>query len=204
MKIYYSPVSSNSRKVRIAAHLLGVNLELVEIDLARGEQRKPSFLEINPNGKLPVLVDGDFVLSESNAIMAYLADKTAGQKLYPTELHARAEVNKWLFWGSSHWSPAISTLTFERMIKKVLGKGEPDPSLVAHGEAMFAQWAKVLDAHLAQRDWIVGSTLTLADVAIGSALMVAGPAQLPMAGYSAIGKWFGRVQDLEAWRKTGT
>jgi glutathione S-transferase len=187
----------------MSAHLLGVNLELVEIDLARGEQRKPSFLEINPNGKLPVLVDGDFVLSESNAIMAYLADKTPGQKLYPTELHARADVNKWLFWGSSHWSPAISTLTFERMIKKVLGKGEPDPSLVAHGEAMFAQWAKVLDAHLGQREWISGPALSLADIAIASSLMVAGPAQLSLGAYPNVVQWFGRVQDLDAWRKTG-
>lgn len=201
MKIYQSPFSSNARKVLVTAAHLGLSPELVKVDLAKREQRTPEFIALNPHGKVPVLVDGDFVLSESQAIMAYLADKTPGQTLYPTELRARADVNRWMFWSANHWGPAISTINWERMVKKFIGQGDPDPAQVARGEAMFHDFAKVLDAHLATREWISGGGLTLADIAVACPLMVAVPAQLPMAPYPNVAKWFARVQQLEAWKK---
>src|ERR1051325_244729 len=89
MKLHYSPFSSNARKVRITAGLLGIELELEPVDLMKGAQRNPEFLAINPMGKVPVLVDGDFVLSESAAIMAYLADGKPGHALYPDDCRRR-------------------------------------------------------------------------------------------------------------------
>ena len=204
MKIYHSPFSSNSMKVRMTAHELGIALELVHVDIAKGEQRKPECVALNPNGKVPLLVEGDFVLSESQAIMAYLADKTPGHMLYPTELRARADVNKWMFWSANHWGPAISMINWERMVKKFLGLGDPDPAVVARGEALFHDFAKVLDAHLAGREWLAGESLTLADIAVGCPLMVAVPAQLPLASYPNVQRWFARVQALDAWKKASS
>jgi glutathione S-transferase len=204
MKIYHSPYSSNARKVLMTASHLGLKPELVNIDLAKGEQRKPELLALNPNGKVPVLVDEEFVLFESQAIMAYLADKTSGHGLYPTELRARADVNKWMFWSANHWGPAISMINWERMVKKVLGQGEPDPVQLERAEGMFHGFAKVLDAHLAGREWLSGSALTLADIAVGCPLMVAVPAQIPLAPYANIQKWFARVQELDAWKKSAS
>ena len=182
---------------------LGLDPERVNVDLTKGEQRKPEFLSLNPSGKVPVLVDGDFVLSESHAIMMYLADTTPGQTLYPTELRARADVNKWMFWSANHWGPAIATLNWERLVKKVLGLGEPDAAQVARGETLFHDFAKVLDAHLANREWISGKNVSLADISISCPLMVAVPVQLPLVPYANIQKWFARVQELESWKKTG-
>ncbi len=203
MKIYHSPFSSNAKKALMTALQLGLDLERINVDLSKGEQKKPDFLAINPNGKVPVLVDGDFVLSESQAIMAYLADTTPGQTLYPTELRARADVNKWMFWSANHWGPAISIINWERMVKRFLGLGDPDQSQVARGEALFHDSAKVLDAHLADREWISGKGLTLADISVGCPLMVAVPAQLPLAQYANVQRWFARVQELDSWKKTG-
>lgn len=204
MKIYHSPFSSNAMKVLMTAHQLGIAPELVLVDLAKGEQRRPEFVALNPNGKVPLLVDGDFVLSESQAIMAYLADKTPGHTLYPTELRARAEVNKWMFWSANHWGPAISMINWERMVKKFLGLGDPDPALVARGEGLFHELAKVLDSHLAGRDWLAGESVTLADISVGCPLMVAVPAQLPLASYPNVQRWFARVQALDAWKKASS
>ncbi|AKU97666.1 Glutathione S-transferase [Labilithrix luteola] len=200
MKLYHSPFSSNALKARVTAHHLGIEPELVTIDLAKGEQRRPEFMAVNPNGKVPVLVDDDFVLSESQAIMAYLADKTPGQTLYPTELRARAEVNKWMFWSANHWGPSISQINWERLVKKFLGMGEPDEAVVAKAVTMFHDFAKVLDSHLEKREWLVGNGVTLADIAVGCPLMVAVPAQLPLASYANLQAWFARVQELPAWK----
>ena len=103
---------------------LGVQLELVLVDLAKGAQRSPEFLALNPNGRVPVLVDGDFVLTESHAIMQYLADITPGQTVYPTDVKCRADVNRWLFWNAQHFQPAVGVLNQERMVKPRFGVDE--------------------------------------------------------------------------------
>jgi glutathione S-transferase len=202
MKLYTSPMSSNARKARMAALLLHIDLELEPVDLATGAHRRPDYLKLNPNGMVPVLVDGDFVLWESNAIMTYLADSKPGNALYPSERRARADVDRWLYWSSSHWTPAIGILSFENMIKKMLGLGDADPAQVQKGEQMFARFARIFDAHLASRAYATGETLTLADVAIAAPLMYAVPAKLSLDGYENIKRWFDRVQALEAWKQT--
>jgi glutathione S-transferase len=82
MRLYDNPLSGNSRRARIAALLLGTELDLVNVDLPKGEQRLPPHLQRNPNGRVPVLDDGRFLLWESRAIMQYLAHKTPAQTLY--------------------------------------------------------------------------------------------------------------------------
>lgn len=203
MKLYYSPMSSNSRRARIAALMLGIELELVNVDLFRAEHRKPEFLAKNPMGKIPLLEDGDFALPESNAIMAYLADSRPDQALYPRELRARAEVNRWLFWAASHWSPVISALAMENFLKAAFGTGERDAAQVARQEALFHDLARVLDAHLATgRQWVAADHPTIADIAIGTSLMNAVPAKLPLEPYANVRALFARVQALDAWKQT--
>jgi glutathione S-transferase len=108
MRLYYHPLSSNSRRVLLTAHHLGLNLELVIVDLLRGEHKTPEYLRLNPNGKIPLLVDGGFKLWESHAIMQYLADKSLEQDIYPQDVSARADVNRWLFWSAYHFAPAAA------------------------------------------------------------------------------------------------
>jgi glutathione S-transferase len=203
MKLYTSPFSYNSRKALVTAIHLGFEPEVVPVDLAKGEQRKPDFLALNPSGKVPVLVDDDFVVTESQAIMIYLAEKAAGQKLYPSDLRARTSVNRWLFWSANHWGVAISMLNFERMVKRFIGQGEPDPAQVARAEALFHSFARVLDDHLAKRDWLVQNAVSLADISAGCPLTAAGTAQLALDDYGHIRKWFARIEQLDAWKAAG-
>ena len=206
-------MSSNARRaVMTATHLglvrdeesgVGPRVELVLVELAKGEQRAPAYLKLNPNGRVPTLEDGTYVLTESHAIMQYLCDLTPGQALYPTETRARANVNRWLFWNAHHFAPAVSVLNWENVVKKFLGRGEPDPKEVARGEMLVTQCAQVLDAHLAGREWVAQDKLTLADIALATPLAAASTAKLPIEPYANLAKWLTRVQDLSAWKKTG-
>jgi glutathione S-transferase len=94
MRLYYHPGSSNSRRVLLTAILLDVKIDLAVVDLVNGECRLPAN---QPEGKVPLLDDGDFRLWESHAIIQYLADKRGDSSLYPGSVQARADVNRWLF-----------------------------------------------------------------------------------------------------------
>ncbi|WP_434300500.1 glutathione S-transferase family protein [Corallococcus exiguus] len=202
MKLYFHPLSGNSRRVLLVAVHLDIPLERIVVDLTTGKQRETSYLGINPNGRVPVLDDGGFVLWESRAIMVYLAEKTPGQTLLPTDAQGRADVNRWLFWCSSHLAPANTVLVLENFVKQRTGRGPPDPAEVARGEALFAQTAPVLDSHLAGRTWVTQERLTLADLSLAASFALAGPARLPLEGYANLRAWLGRVQELEAWQRT--
>jgi glutathione S-transferase len=202
MRLYHHPMSSNARRAVMTAVHLGAPVDLVVVDLAKGEQRKPDFLKKNPNGRVPVLEDDGFVLWESHAIMQYLAEKTPGQSLYPGELRARADVNRWLFWSAYHFTPAVSVLGWENLVKPMIGAGDPDPAAVKRGEGLVTENARVLDEHLAKRPWITQDRLTLADLAIAAPLMVIRQAKLPVNDFANLMVWFRRVESLDAWKKT--
>jgi glutathione S-transferase len=204
MRLFHHPFSSNARRAVMTATHLGLPVDLVRVDLGRGEQRQPEFLKKNPNGRVPVLEDGDFVLWESHAIMQYLADKTPGQTVYPEAAQARADLNRWLFWSAQHWTPAVSVLCWEHVVKGFLKQGGPDPEQVKRGEGLVTECAKVLDAHLAStgKPWVAGNRLTLADLALSTPLAVLEPAKLPVRGFEHLLAWFGRVQALDAWKRT--
>ena len=202
MRLYQHPMSANARAATMAALQLKAPVELVFVDLHKGDQHLPEFLNMNPNHRVPVLQDGDFYLWESRAIMQYLAEKTPGQTLYPTDLKARADVNRWLFWTAQHFAPAISVFFWENVVKGMIGRGAPDPVELQRGDRLFNEFAAVLDCHLADRKWIAGPDLTLADLSIAAAYACAAPGKAPVAWYANIQKWFMRVQRLEVWQKT--
>ena len=202
MRLYYHPLSSNSRRVVLTALHLNIDLELVVVDLVGGEHKSVEYLRSNPNGKVPLLDDDGFVLWESHAIMQYLADGAPGQDLYPVELMARADVNRWLFWSAYHFTPAVGCISRERVSKKMVGGvGSPDPIEIARGEAQLTVAAQVLDEHLARYHWIAQGQLTLADLAIAAPLMHTVAAELPVTGYANLQAWFAQVQALDAWKR---
>jgi glutathione S-transferase len=201
MKLIFGSLSSNSRRVRITAKLLGLNLDEVSVDLREPKDRA-ELVKVNPNNKVPVLVDGNFVLWESIAIMQYFCDRTPSQQLYPIDARERAEVNRWLSWAQAHWSPAIGGISWENVWKKLaLGEG-PDISQVKRQEAFLAQFATVLDNHLANRTWLAGDAITLADIAVGVPIMMTKLARLPLRPYQNIQAWYARLQELPAWKAT--
>lgn len=202
MKLYFHPMSGNSRRVLLVATHLAVPLERIVIDLTKAEQRGAAHLARNPNGHVPVLDDDGFVLSESRAIMQYLCEKTPGQTLFPTELRGRADVMRWMFWCAAHMAPANTVLVAENFVKGLMGRGAPDPVEVARGEALVARYAPVLDVHLANKTWVSQDRVTLADYSLAASFALAGPARLPIANYPHLRAWLGRVQELDAWQRT--
>lgn len=202
MRLYQHPMSANARAAIMTVYQLQAPVELVYVDLQKGEQTRPDFLEMNPNHRVPVLADGDFYLWESRAIMQYLADRTPGQTLYPTEVRARADVNRWLFWSGQHFAPAIGIFFYENVVKGMIGRGAADPVELQRGDRLFNEFAAVLDGHLADREWIAGGGLTLADLSIAAAYGCAAPGKAPVAWYANVQKWFNRMQALDVWRRT--
>lgn len=202
MRLYHHPLSTNARRAVMTAMHLGAPVSLVTVDLAKGEQRQAQFLKLNPNHKVPVLDDGGFVLWESHAIMQYLCDTAANQTIYPVASRARADVNRWLFWCAQHFGPAVERLNWEHWIKALLGLGGPDPAEVKRGEGLIREFAGILDAHLAGRDWMCADALSLADLSIAAPLADTARAKLPVTEFGHLQRWFARVQGLEAWEKT--
>ena len=201
MKLYYNPNSPNCVDVLATAHQLGIALELELVDLTKGAQKNPAYLKINPNGRVPALVDGDFKLSESNAIMQYLASKKPGNPLWPEDLHVRADITRWQFWQAAQWNRGAGMLVWENFIKKFLTLGAPDPAKIKEGTEMFHASAGVLDGHLQGRKYLVGDGLTLADFSVAAMLVYAGPGHYPLENYPNIRSWYARIAALDAWKK---
>jgi glutathione S-transferase len=202
MKLYGFPPSPNTWKVRAVAAHLGLRPEFEFVDLTRGQSRTAEFLALNPTGRTPVLVDGDFTLWESNAIMQYLASR-APNALWPNEARIRADIMRWQSWQLAHWSKeGCEPLLFERLVKKIMNLGAPDPAVVAKGTENFNREARVLDAQLAKQSYLVGKEPTLADFSVAAPLFHAQAAEMPLAPYPHIRDWFERVSALPAWRET--
>jgi glutathione S-transferase len=200
MKLYGFPPSPNTWKVRAVAAHLGAALELELVDLTK--PRTPEYLAINPSGRTPTLVDGDFTLSESSAIMQYIAGRSPNT-LWPNDAHARADITRWQCWQLAHFgAESCQPLIFQRLVKKILNLGPPDEAAVAKGTEAFNRDARLLDAHLSKHPYLVGNAVTLADFAVAAMLFYAKEAELPLAPYSHLRDWFGRVSALPAWRDT--
>jgi glutathione S-transferase len=192
MKLYDFPFSPNCRKVRAVAYELGIDLDLVPINLLKGESRTPEFMAKNPNGKVPVLEDGDLVLWESIAIMRYLVAKKGGSTLIPSTTKEQADVDRWLAWQIAHLSPAMSKVAFERIVKKLTGQGAPDQALIDAGTAEFQRLTAVLDGALEGKEYVAGR-LSLADFALGAHYTLAAPAGLDVAPYKRVSAWLERI-----------
>lgn len=198
MKLYNFPYSPNCKKVRAVAGELGIQLELVDLDIFKGESRTPAFLAKNPNGRVPVLEDGDFVLWESTAIIRYLAE---GSSLLPTEKRARAEVDRWTAWLVAHLQPAIGKVAFERLVKKLANRGEPDAAVVAAGTEEFEKFAAVLEQSLGNKEYVAGR-LSIADFAIAAPAALAPQVGLAVDRYPRVQAWLDRMLARESFKRS--
>jgi glutathione S-transferase len=201
MKLYGFAPSPNTWKVRALAAYLKTPLEFEFVDLTKGASHTPAYLAINPTGRTPTLVDGDFKLWESNAIMQYIASKTS-DSVWPNDARNRADIARWQFWQLAHWgAEACQPLTFQRLVKQIINLGPPDEAVVAKATECFNKEAKLLDAHLAKQKYLVGDTLTIADFAVAAPLFHAERAEMPLGPYANMRGWFGRVSALSCWRE---
>ena len=202
MKLHIAPGAPSVRKVRAVILHLNLDVQVHSYDFFKGELRAPEYLALNPNGSVPTLVDGDFVLWESNAIMQYLADKAGDALLFPRDLRMRADVVRWQCWELTHFNKAFSMLAFETVAKPRNNLGAPDINRVEVAKADLARYAPVLDAHVAHREYLVGRNITLADYSMlefeGYRTLV----PFDLSGYRNLNAYYDNVSKADAWQRS--
>jgi glutathione S-transferase len=186
--------SGNCYKIRLTAALTGQTVERREYDIMKNETRTVDFLaNVNANGRIPVLQVGDRFLPESNAACWWLA---TGSPLIPEDRFEQADLLRWMFWEQYNHEPNVATLRFwfawigEANFSEVQRVNLPGKR--AAGEAAL----KLMDEHLATRDWFVGEGPTLADICLFPYTHVAEDGLFVLANYPAVQAWIARVQSL--------
>jgi glutathione S-transferase len=158
--------SVNVQKVVWCADELGVEYRRIDAGGKFGGNDTPAYLAMNPNGLVPVIDDDGFVLYESNAIVRYLACKAGATSLWPEEPHARADVDRWMEWQSTGFTPAMGP-AFWQLIRTAPEKR--DVGAIEASRVKTEKLSAILDAHLAQRRFVTGDRFTVADIVIGCA-----------------------------------
>ncbi len=199
MKLYNANFSPNALRVRAVANELEIDLEVIEVDVFADENKTGAFLAMNPNAKVPVLVDEDFTIWESRAINSYLADLRPEQGLYPGDPKARAMVDQWSYWQTVHLGPAMQKVSFEKFMKQKFGMGEPDQSIIDAEMKNVDQFLWVLESNMANREWVAGR-LSVADFALASTFMFRKQADISLEEMPGILAWIKRLEARDSWQ----
>jgi glutathione S-transferase len=202
MKLHTFVGSPNCHKVEAVIRHLGLKVEIQRHDSRAGDLRKPEFLALNPNGQVPILEDGGFVLSESNAIMQYLADKASDSSLFPRDPQRRADVAHWQFWELAHFNAAFRALVIETVVKPLFKRGPTNQALVEVALADLVRFTPVLEGHLRGRDFTVGEGITLADYSVIALEAYRPRVPFDWSPYPRINAYFDRMRVVEHWRST--
>ncbi|HEY6924552.1 MAG TPA: glutathione S-transferase family protein [Steroidobacteraceae bacterium] len=158
---------TRSIRVRWVLQELGVDFDAISVNLAAGEHRRPEFLKLNPAGKIPVFVDGNLVLSESVAIVKYLAEKYPDRGLLPASLQDRAEVDRWLLFTATELEQPLWRITRH---SSLYPENERIPADVTLASREFKEMATIAEQHLQHRQFVLGDRVTVADFVLAYTL----------------------------------
>jgi glutathione S-transferase len=181
----YGQLRSRASRSLWALEEIGVPYELVPIDTNKGDNDKPEFLAINPNGRIPALVDGDLTLFESMAINLYLARKY-GKDLWPANEAGEAHALQWSFWGMTEVEPFLITLLVQQVFTP---EDQRRPDRVEEARQALVPRLGVLNNHLSGRPFLLGSKFTIADLNLSSVFSLAEVVKVDLAPYPNIKKW---------------
>lgn len=188
-KVFGTSMSGNCYKIKLLLAQLNLDYDWQEIDILQGETRTPEFLAMNPNGKVPTLqIEGDRYLAESNAILCYLADGTV---LWPVEKFQKAETLQWLFFEQYSHEPYIAVARF---INKFLPADHPRRADLPKLQERGYQALQVLEQHLAQSDFLIRGSYSIADIALYAYTHVAADGGFDLSEFPVIQSWMQRVQ----------
>ena len=202
MKLYYHPISTTCRPIMLFAAESGIALDLEFVDLFTGAHYKPEYEAINPNHQVPVLDDGDFRLTESSAILKYLADK-AGSPAYPKDLQKRARVNERMDWLNTGFYRDYSYGCVYPQIFPNMKR--PDDHVqqgtLAYGREKALAWLKILDQSIIgpKNRFLCGNEITIADY-LGAIMVTSGEAVgCGFSDYPNIERWLAEMRALKSW-----
>lgn len=204
MKLYFHPVSTTSRTVMLFASEAGIPLEYQLVDLMTGEHLKPEYQTINPNCLVPVLEDGDFRLTESSAILKYLAD-SVDSPAYPKDLRKRARVNEMMDWINSNlYRDFAYGVAYPQLFPHHKRPSDAVQSgTIAWGQEKTRTWLSTFDKKLIGPDkkFLCGDTITIADY-FGAPILTLGELmRADFAAYPNIRRWLSSMKALPSWPK---
>lgn len=166
MKLYeFGP--TRSLRARWTLQELGVPFETATVNLIKGEHRTPEFLKLNPAGKLPVLEDGELVLTESVAIALYLGEKYPEKKLVPSDPRGRAELDRWLLYTATELEQPLWRITRHA---NIYPENKRSPAEIALAREDFGPAAEVAEQHMKGREFVVGDHVTVGDFVLAYTL----------------------------------
>ena len=204
MKLYFHPASSTSRPVALFAADHGIELDYQFVDLFSGEHKQPAFTAINPNQAVPVLEDGDFRMSESSAILKYLAEMI-GSPAYPRELQQRARVNEVMDWINTS---LVRELCYGFVYPQTLPTHKRDSEqalrhTLAWAKPNVVRWLNILDEHWlgAGHRYLCGNQITIADYLGIAHVTVAEAVHVDYSRWPNVATWIARMKDRPSWDK---
>ena len=189
IRLYRHPISGHAHRVELYLSLLGLPYVLEHVDLLRGAHKEPEYLAKNVFGQVPVIDDGELTLADSNAILVYLGERydEAG-KFWPRSAEGKAAVQRWFSIAAGQLAAGPGAARRARL----LGAKLDYEAAVATAKQLF----KTLEAELTTRDYLVGSTATLADVACYAYVARAPEGDISLEPYPALRAWLGRIESL--------
>lgn len=200
----YSRATPNGRKIAIALEESGLSYRVHAVDFTRREQKSPEFLSLNPNGRIPVIVDnapggddgkGPLAVFESGAILFYIAEKSG--RLLPADALARIEALKWLFFASGQITHTAMQVHWLVRLKE---QGKPAPHLEDYRTELRRLYG-VLDGVLTGRKWVAGEAYSIADIAAWTWIERYQMHGLVLESFPALTDWFAHVEKRPATRK---
>ena len=201
--LYTTPLSANGRKVLAASRELGLAPDVRLVNVYRGEGRTSEYLAVNPSGRIPTLVDGDLTLTESNAILLYLAEARGDFRLSSRDPATRARIVSWLFWESAHWQPALAAVLSPFVGHRLVPDAVPAPAGQPDwDDAALKPLLVSLDGHLRARAFLMGDALSVSDFSVAGMATYLRAVEFPFAAYPGFAEWYERIERLESWRGT--
>ena len=187
-KLYDLEVSGNCYKVRLLCALLGVPLEVVPVDFMAGAHKKSPLIDLNPFGEIPIFVDGDVTLRDSQAILIYVARKWGGETWLPTDAASMARVTEWLMVAGNEIARGPNDARLHDKFGYKLDAG------LAREKA--ARVLNVMEAHLSRHNWLALSRPTIADIACMPYVALGHEGGVTLEKYPAVTAWIGRIKAL--------
>lgn len=194
IKLYEFALSGNCHKVRLLLSLLNISYESIPVNGAERQHKSQEFLAMNPLGQVPVLVDGDVVLRDSQAILVYLARQYGGEQaeiLLPNQPFELAKVVAWLATASNEVTRGPNALRLHQKFGRAINLPE--------AELITQQLYAVLEQQLAQTDWLAAEHLTLADIALYPYVALSPEGGIVLEAYPAISRWMRRIEQLKGY-----
>lgn len=191
LKLYSYPISGNAYKVRLLLALLGLDYQLVNVDLRAGDTQTPEFKRLNPRGQVPVLVDGETVIWDSLAILVYLARRYGNGEWLPPDIAGETQVMQWLAVSENELLYGLARARVVVLLKR--------PFNLEQCQSEGKAGLEVMEQHFAANEWLAAGKPTIADIACYPYVMLAPMGEVSLEPYPRVREWLARVEALPGW-----